>query len=43
VSQAAKELAVSRDQVRYLMKKFGIEAEPFKDGDEDGAETIIGN
>jgi DNA-binding NtrC family response regulator len=31
VSQTAKELGISRDQVRYMMKKFGMEAEDFKD------------
>ena len=31
VSQAAKELGVSRDQVRYMMKRFDMEAEQFKD------------
>lgn len=31
VSQASKELGVSRDQVRYMMKRFDMEAEQFKD------------
>lgn len=31
VSQTAKELGISRDQVRYMMKKFGMDADQFKD------------
>jgi two-component system response regulator AtoC len=30
-SQAAKELGITRDQVRYMMKKFGMDADTFKD------------